>query len=77
MDLRWRSDRGDRVVLRARSKDPEQRYQTAEELALDVESTMDLATPAEVGQWIDSVAGEILGKRERLLPIDGHDWLAG
>jgi len=57
----------DQVVLRALSKDPDQRYQTAEELALDVEKVIDLAPPHEVGAWLESVAGEILGKRERLL----------
>lgn len=57
----------DQVVLRALSKDPQQRYQTAEELALDVEKIIELAPEREVGAWIDSVAGDILGKRERLL----------
>jgi serine/threonine-protein kinase len=57
----------DQVVLRALSKDPERRYQTAEELALDVERVIEPAPPSEVGLWLDSVAGEILGKRERLL----------
>src|SRR5688572_6446236 len=78
----------DQVVLRALSKDPELRYQTAEELAVDVEQIIDLAPPEEVGAWLDSVAGEILGKRERLLQeierlgvsdvsFDGHGGRAG
>ncbi len=57
----------DALVLRALHKDPQQRYQTAQELALDVERYIALAAPAEVGGWMESVAGEILGKRARLL----------
>jgi len=57
----------DEVVLRALCKDPERRYQTAEDLALDIESVIGLASPSDVSAWIYSVAGEILTKRERLL----------
>ncbi len=57
----------DQVVLRALSKDPDLRYQTAEELAIDVEKIIELAPESEVGLWLESVAGDILAKRERLL----------
>jgi serine/threonine protein kinase len=57
----------DEVVLRALCKDPERRYQTAEDLAVDIENVIGLASPADVTAWIYSVAGEILTKRERLL----------
>jgi eukaryotic-like serine/threonine-protein kinase len=57
----------DEVVLRALCKDPERRYQTAEELAIDIENVIGLANPNDVTAWIYSVAGEILTKRERLL----------
>lgn len=57
----------DEVVLRALCKDPERRYQTAEDLAIDIESVIGLANPNDVSAWIYSVAGDILTKRERLL----------
>ena len=57
----------DAVVLRALCKDPERRYQTAEDLAVDIENVIGLASPNDVSAWIYSVAGEILTKRERLL----------
>jgi serine/threonine-protein kinase len=57
----------DAVVLRALCKDPERRYQTAEDLAVDIENVIGLASANDVSAWIYSVAGEILTKRERLL----------
>jgi serine/threonine-protein kinase len=57
----------DQVVLRALCKDPERRYQNARDVALDIERIIDLASPAEVGQWVESVAGEVLAKREAML----------
>ena len=53
----------DGVVLRGLARDPEQRFKTAREMALAIEQTIGLASPSEVGEWVELVAGEELARR--------------
>jgi serine/threonine-protein kinase len=53
----------DAVVLRGLARDPEQRFKTAREMALAIEQTIGLASPSEVGEWVELVAGEELTRR--------------
>jgi len=53
----------DEIVLRGLARDPEMRYASAREMALAVEQTMGLASPSDVGEWVELVAGEELQRR--------------
>ena len=53
----------DAVVLRALARDPEIRYATAREMAMAIEQTIGLASPSEVGEWVESVASAELQRR--------------
>lgn len=53
----------DAVILRALARDPAARYATAREMAIALEQTMGLASPSEVGEWVDSVAEGELSRR--------------
>ncbi|MBX3214105.1 MAG: serine/threonine protein kinase [Labilithrix sp.] len=53
----------DAVVLRGLARDPEMRFGTAREMALAIEQTVGLASPSEVGEWVEMVAGEELHRR--------------
>jgi eukaryotic-like serine/threonine-protein kinase len=55
----------DAVVLRGLSRDPAQRYATAREMALAIEQYFGLASPSEVGAWVESTAGPELARRAR------------
>ena len=57
----------DRVVLRGLSRQPEARFQSAREMALEIEQAMEVAMPSEVGAWVQSMAFEALSVRAALV----------
>jgi serine/threonine-protein kinase len=72
----------DAVVLRGLSRDPRERYRTAREMALDLERCTEPIRHSEIGTWLESVAGEALAERARLIlevetPAQGSDADAG
>ena len=46
----------DAIVMRGLEVVVEQRYQTARELAIDLERKVGLANPSEIGEWVESLA---------------------
>ena len=57
----------DGIVLRGLARDPEMRYATAREMALAIEQTIGLASPSEVGEWVESVSGDELLRRAQTI----------
>ena len=53
----------DAVVMRGLQRDPLQRYATAREMAMDLESAVGLASPTQVGAWVESLAQNALAQR--------------
>lgn len=53
----------DALVLRGLSREPAQRFATAREFALAIEQTIGLASPSEVGEWVERVAKDELDRR--------------
>jgi len=63
----------DRVVMRGLERDPARRYATAREMALDLERCVGIASPSQVGEWVESLAREELAKRAALMArIEGE-----
>jgi serine/threonine-protein kinase len=59
------------VVMRGLERDPDKRFQTAREMAVALERECELATPIEVGAWVERVAGATLAQRaERVASIE-------
>ena len=46
----------DAVVLKGLARDPKDRFTTAREFAVAIEQTIGLASPSEVGEWVEAVA---------------------
>ncbi|MDI1478721.1 serine/threonine-protein kinase [Polyangium sp. y55x31] len=57
----------DEVTLRALRRDADARYPTALEMAMALEACGPMATPSEVGAWVEAMAGETLAERARLI----------
>jgi serine/threonine-protein kinase len=53
----------DEVVLRGLARDPDSRYATAQEMAVDLERVASPARPREIGEWVQLVARQSLGAR--------------
>lgn len=53
----------DAVVLRAAHKDPAQRFATAKDMALELESCVAPATVSQVAEWVEQVGEEVLQMR--------------
>ena len=53
----------DSIVLRGLERDPDLRYATAREMALDIESRLSLARATDVGAWVESLAHDALARR--------------
>jgi serine/threonine-protein kinase len=57
----------DAVVCRGLARDPGFRFSTAREFAVALEQTIGLASPSEVGEWVESVAADELARRASVI----------
>ncbi len=63
----------DEVCMRALARDPARRYATAREMALALERCEGIASPTDVGEWVDRVVGSDLQSREvRIAEIESN-----
>jgi len=64
-------DEIDRIVLRGLDPDATRRYQTALEMAVELEKCAGVASAAEVGEWVESLVHDELAQRaERIAEIE-------
>jgi serine/threonine-protein kinase len=57
----------DAIVMRALAKSPDDRFATAHEMAIALEREIGIATPSEVGAWVNEIAGDALASRAKML----------
>ena len=61
----------DPIVMQGLEIAPAKRYQTAREMAIDIERKIGLASPSEVGEWVERLASEALRERaDRVLAME-------
>jgi serine/threonine-protein kinase len=54
----------DQALMRSLDRDCTKRHATARELAIDLERCVGIASPSEVGEWVEGIVGPILSARE-------------
>jgi serine/threonine protein kinase len=54
----------DGPLMQALSRDPKERQKTARELALQLEKCAGMASPTEVGEWVEAIVGPAMSARE-------------
>lgn len=61
----------DEVTMRGLHRDPAKRWQTAQDMAIGLEKVAGVASPREVGAWVEQLAKDTLAKRaERIAEIE-------
>ena len=63
----------DEIVRRGLSREPSRRYQTAKDMARDIESCIAAVRPSEVGAWVERIARESLQERAAVIAAIEHD----
>jgi serine/threonine protein kinase len=53
----------DQVVLKGLMRDPNRRFATAREMGIALEKSIGVASPAEVGEWVEYTARDVLSAR--------------
>jgi serine/threonine-protein kinase len=63
----------DAVAARALAQRADQRYPTAREMALALERCEGIASPTEVSEWVERIAGDVIQVREaRVAEVEGE-----
>src|SRR5204862_1036470 len=57
----------DAVVMKALERDPDKRYQTARQFAIELESSISPTTARAVGEWVERLAGPDIERRAQLV----------
>jgi len=57
----------DAIVLRGLSRDPAARWATARDFAMALEKCAPIAPASEIGEWVQSIAGDVLASRASLV----------
>ena len=57
----------DEIVMRGLARDPAARFATARDMALAIEQQIGLASPYEVGEWVEQVAADEIARRARTI----------